>query len=415
MKKLGLDEATWTYRFKCEGRVYTLVKRNKCRDGAWWLATAIRGKRIVRSLDTNLAAVAETKAISQYIRQAKAGNTEAIEKSKLRDQYSPLSKVMAVYQELCIGKVDPNTVRQNINSLRLVVRRGLGKESMTDEAVGALSSAVLTGKLVSDFEDWMARAAVIQERDLESNKRSVAAYLRHAKSFFKETALPRYPEKGVKLPDLKGFMDRAVEPASKLVRLPPSDKLLEATFEGAMELRKTDRPAYIAWLLGLCSLRRGEIAQAKWTWLSELNGAQFIVLPSDMTKSGATRMVPIDPRVVGELEEFKAIRCRGLDADEESFILPSPNIGQGKPNCRLRAQNVFKRANEFMRACGWKTNHTLHEMRALYLMWVRDSFGLDSAQAVAGHSSSTTTQNSYVGLKGVKGVTITLPLQLGGG
>ena len=89
------------------------------------------------------------------------------------------------------------------------------------------------------------------------------------------------------------------------------------------------------------------------------------------------------------------MRCVGLDADEEQFVLPSPRIGQGRPNCRLRAQNVFKRANEFMRQQGWQTNHTLHEMRALALGLVRDNYGLDAAQAVAGHSDQRTTQAHY--------------------
>lgn len=67
-----------------------------------------------------------------------------------------------------------------------------------------------------------------------------------------------------------------------------------------------------------------------------------------------------------------------------------------------------------MRARGWRTRKTLHEMRALYLMWVRDSYGLDTAQAVAGHSDQRTTQQNYTGQKAVKGVTITLPLVLAG-
>src|SRR5882762_5836603 len=354
-KKLGLDETTWTYRFKFEGKRYTLLKRNKSRDGTWWIETVIRGRRIVRSLETNIAVAAEQRAIVKHIKPAKLGNWAAVADKKLRDDYANLGAVLAAYQPLSVGLVSPLTVRNNVNSFRLVVRRGLGHDGMTNEAVGSLSSSVLTGKLVADFESWMATQAVAQGRDVESNKRSVAGYLRQARSLFKATALPRYAEKDVKLADVSQFMERQVERAAKIIRQAPDDNLLTQTFTAAQELRKTDRPAYLAFLLGLCSLRRGEISRMKWNWIVQHHGRHCILVPAEETKSGAARMVPIDARVVQELDAYKPMRCVGLDADEEQFVLPSPRIGQSKPTCRLRAQNVFKRTNEFMRQQGWKT------------------------------------------------------------
>jgi integrase len=411
--KLGLDANTWTYRFKFEGHRYTLIKRNHSRDGAWWIQCVHAGKRIVRSLDTNIAAAAEQRAIAQFIKPAKAGNWAALQENKLRDDCARIGSVLACYQELCVGRTSPLTVRNNLNGFRLVVRRGLGNDGMTDEAVNMLPSSVLTGKLVADFEDWMARQAVAQGRDLEANKRSVESYLRHARSIFKATAVPRYAEKGIKLADVSGFMTRQVERAAKLVRQAPDDKLLARTFEAAQKLRLEDRPAYVALLLGMCSLRRGEIARAKWSWIVEHAGRHYLLLPAHETKSGAARTVPVDPRVIQELQDYKVQRCVGLDLEEEQFVLPSPRLGRGGPHCRLRAQNVFKRLNNWMRLQGWTTNHTLHEMRALALGLVRDTYGLDTAQAVAGHSDQRTTQAHYVGLKSVKDVSIVLPLVVG--
>lgn len=390
-----------------------MFKREPGRDGNWWIEVVIHGKRIQRSLDTNSAAAAMARAQSEIIAPAKVGRLEPV-RPVVEEKFASIGVVMATYREICIGKLPDNTVRANLNSFRLVVRRGLGNDFMTDEAVAALSSSVLSGKLISEFEDWMARKAVVEKRDIEANKRSVEGYIRQARSLFKKTALPRYGEKGVKLPDLDGFMTRAVEKGAKVVKIPPSDELLKATFDEVEKLKKEDIEAFVAWLLCLSSLRRREAGLARFEWIVRTEGRACLVVPPDVAKSDAGRIVPIDERVAEEIEAFRVRRQVGLNEKDERYILPSPRIGQGGPDCRLRAQNIFKRASKWMRARGWRTRKTLHEMRALYLMWVRDSYGLDTAQAVAGHSDQRTTQQNYTGQKAVKGVTITLPLVLAG-
>jgi integrase len=46
---------------------------------------------------------------------------------------------------------------------------------------------------------------------------------------------------------------------------------------------------------------------------------------------------------------------------------------------------------------------------------IRDDYGMDTTQAVAGHADQRTTQGHYVGQKSTKGITIALPLQIGDG
>ena len=412
-KKLGLDPATWSYRFKFEGHIYTLIKRNPTKDGAYWLRMIQDGKPVVRSLDTNIAATAEQRAVEKFIKPAKAGQWAVIAPPKAPTEYARLGAVLACYQELCVGRTPPLTVRNNRNSFRLLVRRGKGDDGMTDAAVDALPASVLTGTLVSDFEDWMARQAVAQGRELQSNKRTVTSYLRHARSLFKRSVLPRYAEKGVKLPDVSGFMQRAVERAHTVEPLPPSDELVKATLDAVPALRAADRPAYIAWLLGLSSLRRGEIGKMKWDWLQKVNNNPVIRLPGNQQKGKLDKLVPIDSRVAQELEDYKPQRVLGLNPEEETYVLPSPNLGQGGPHCRLRAQNVFKRVNKWMRSLGWTTNHTLHEMRRLAGILFMRQHGLDKTQPFMRHADRRTTQNSYVGMEAIEGITIDLPLQIG--
>lgn len=392
-----------------------LVKRNPTRDGVWWLDIVIKGRRYKQSLGTNVAAAAAELAWKQLIEPARAGRwTIADARAEQRAEQAvtnvaSIGEVLAMYQTLCVGKVSPMTVRNNLNAMRLIVRRGLANENMRVEDIDRQSSAVLTGKLVAEFEDYMARAAVALGRDLESNKRSVAGYLRQARSVFKATALPRYAEKGLRLPDVTPFMARAVESAVVAERQPVSDELLAKTRAGAKELREVDRPAYIAWLLGFSTLRRSEIGRMQWSWLTWTDGQPRIRVPSQ-SKGKREALVPVDELVARELAEYQAMRQIGVNPDEEAFVLPSPRCGQGGPMVRMRSQNVFKRVNAWMREMGWTTNHTLHEMRSLTLSLVRDEHGLDTAQAFGRHKDQRTTQQSYVGQKSLKGVVVKLAL-----
>src|SRR5262245_41507776 len=99
--KLGLNEANWTYRFICDGKRYTLVKRDQAKSGSWYLAAIIRGERICRSLETSSALAAEKRATTEIIRPAKAGNWTQVAKPARRE-VSNLGKVVAVYREMCV-------------------------------------------------------------------------------------------------------------------------------------------------------------------------------------------------------------------------------------------------------------------------------------------------------------------------
>ncbi|MFM1770375.1 MAG: hypothetical protein RJA22_2904 [Verrucomicrobiota bacterium] len=399
------------HQFRFQGRLFTLVKRDPGRMSPWHLNAMIRRKRIRVSLETNVAIAAEKLAIGNYLEPALRNGVvrRRIEKPAAAPTGSTLGKILSTYGEICRGKLNDQTCHHNCTSFRLVIRRGLRNDSMTNEAIDALPASVLTGKLVADFEDYMAKAGLAAHRDRESTKRTVAGYLRQARSLFKRTTLPRYAELGVALPDLTGFMTRATERAIVAERVPPDDEVLEATLKAGPQLRESDRDAYIAWLLGFSSLRRGECSRMEWTWLSRVNGIPHIRVPAN-SKGRREALIPIDERLWAELEDYRKRRQRGIDADEERYVLPSPRIGQGGPGARLRAQNVFRRVNKWMRALGWTTNHTMHEMRALILSRIRDDYGLDTAQAFGRHKDQRTTQQSYVGSKSLKDVRVRLPV-----
>ncbi|HKQ39517.1 MAG TPA: site-specific integrase, partial [Verrucomicrobiae bacterium] len=399
--KDGLDSATWTYRFKHAGRKYKLFKRTKSRDGAWNIDVVVHGRRIPRSLETNNAAAAVQRAIQQYIEPAKSGRWQTVEKNKARTIFAHIGDVLRLYHQISQGEMKLKTVRINEGTLRLVVRRGLGDDTMMDAKVDEHSTAVLTGKLVGDFEEWMSKDAIATGRNPESNKRSVRAYLRQARSIFKGLNLERFKERGIHLPDLTEFLKRRTARPARLVRSPAADDLLRRTFEASKKLRQEDPRAYIAWLLGLSTLRRGEVRAMKWNWLTTVDGVPVVAIPPDMDKSKTGRLVPLDPNV---MKELIAYRKRG--EAEDGYVLSSPGFRGGD----FRAEGVFSTVDAWMRQLGWKTNHTLHEMRAYGLAKLRDEYGIDTAQAVAGHEDAETTKNHYVGAKSVKGVRVALPL-----
>ena len=77
-KKHGLVSTDpWKWKFKFEGKTYSLVKRNQSRDGSWHLDCIVRGQRIAKSLGTNQGDAAAARAIAEYIRPAKQVKLEA--------------------------------------------------------------------------------------------------------------------------------------------------------------------------------------------------------------------------------------------------------------------------------------------------------------------------------------------------
>ena len=393
-----------------------MFKLNGGRDEAWQIDVTIKGHRIKRSLDTNIAEAAQSKAINDFIRPAKSGQWNAVQQTRLKSDFALLGEVIDTFSRL--ADCDPFVARGYKVTFWRVVRRGLGDEGMSEQKLREQSSSVLTGALVSAFEEWMRADATAHKRDGNSTKRSVAADLRNARAVFKKDLRPRYRELGLKLPDLSDFMERATSRAPRLMKLPAPDELLARTFAAAEALRSVDRAAYVAWLLGVSSLRRREVSLSKWSWMQRLDGRPYLVLDAASTKSGSTRAVAVDELVLRELEEYRAYREFGANGESgtqpvanqskdfgaREFILPGP-VG-----VRLRGQSIFRRVDAWMRALGWTTNHTMHELRAYAVRRVRRDYGIEAAQAQAGHADQRTTIEHYAGERGVEDVTVSLPM-----
>lgn len=346
--------------------------------------------------------------------------------------YATIGEVIVKFKELALGAIDAVTVRNSVSALRLVVRRGLGQDEWTPEQVDRESTLVLTGGLVEGFERWYLKAAAGEQEREEAAKRTVGSYLRQARSLFKSKRLKGYERAGLVLPKLTEFLEEETEVAARAEKMPPNDALLAKTFAAAKGLREADPVGYICWLLAVCSLRRGEISFLEAGWLVEQGGQAGILVPRSIAKSRVDRFVPVDGWISKELnawavqvavDHLEKLRAKpGAVDDGHRYLLPAvrrpraaaPRV-QGLTESRptgLRAPEVFKRVNAWMRGLGWETNHTLHEMRAYFLREADKQHGIGVAQALAGHADRRTTEQHYIGQRHIGTVQVKLP-QLG--
>jgi integrase len=256
---------------------------------------------------------------------------------------------------------------------------------------------------------------------------SINAFARFARSIFKEKFRKTYVRDcGLALPDVSEFCNEELAaPARHVKEAPPLD-LVEKTFQEANKLRASDRDAYIAFLLTMCSLRRGEAQQMQWDWIL---WEQRAVRVPRASKSKVVRLVPVPAPVLEELRQYRALRTASIEEQlqhmdprrparaeatrarleaDRAFVLPAGT--KWNPGNKSRANWVLDRVDALMRGCGWETQHTVHELRAYYLRHLRQTFGLEVAGEAGGHADLRVTRTHYTGLLDVSAINVPMPL-----
>lgn len=382
---INVVEDLWVRRFKVDGRTYRIFKRVPSKDAPYQLRCEIYGRLLKRSLGTNNGATAEAIA-AKLIRKARERRWDAIDLTRARaiNAVATIGEIIAAYRNLTTGLIAERTQRDNISSLRLLVKRGLERE-MDETSIDALRTSELTSKLIRDFKRVSARDGSNAE-DPESAKRSVNSRLRQARSVFtKEMLTAYYADRELLLTDLKPFLTEPGFRAAKAKYVPPDDQLMQQMFSSLRQFRRADPFAYLAWLLSYgCGLRRGEIAQLKWSTLVEKDGAGILQL-SARQKNKRQADVPVPRRVWALLKVFRK-HATG------EYVLPSP-----REDSKLRGQNIFRRVYSWMRSHGWTRRKCLHEMRKYLGYRVRQQFGLEAAQGMLRHENQSTTEDYYSG------------------
>ncbi len=395
------------------------VPTNLEKIGRWYhFRKQVDGETIRVALKTTDKGVAVKRARA-LAEQELTKRWESVMGLAVHKPYATIGEVALKFREITVGAIDEGTARNSVSALRLVVRRGLGKDELTPEQVDQESTLVLTGGLVENFERWYLKAAAGDPEREETAKGTVESYLRQARSVFKSKRLKGYERAGLVLPKLTEFLEEETEAPARQEKIPPSDELLKRTFEGAQKFRAKDPAGYICWLLSVCSLRRGEIMFMETSWLVEQDGHPGILAPRAITKSRVDRFIPVDDWIAKELkawvETVKEVNGHWYMLPSQSWrrrgLAPVPAGSEPRP-LKSRAASVIKRVNNWMRAMGWETNHTLHEMRAYFLREADKQHGIKITQALAGHADQRTTEQNYIGQRHIGTVQVKLP-QLG--
>jgi integrase len=348
--------------------------------GNYYLRSEREGKEVYQSLKTPNKVLAQTRA-KAILAALDAGKFDAVMQTRTRSDLAKLEEIEAAYKKAAqLRSLKPSTVRDNLASLRRVV----GVEARSEDWDG-LRVSVLSRDLVKAFVDGrMPEDAAPDE--LMAWKRTMRTTLRMARSVFSKWALEEYEAQGLKLPDLKAFMQTegvsSKGVAKKYVR--PPEELVQATLRAAREL-KAERPQlYAVFLLVYpLALRASEAANARPEWIQERGGAWEINVPVDgrfMTKSAQHRVIPCHEEVAKGLLAMAA-------SHQSGYILPGSS--------RSRLMLVGRVFAAWMRDLGWTRPKCAHELRALQgCRWFTER-GCEVAQQLLGHRSVSTTCAHY--------------------
>ncbi len=388
---------TPSHSFKYQGRAFKLAKLREDRDAPWYTEFQLKGKRWHVSLETNVAKVAQERAIARIIEPGLAGR-EVLgsgASAPVPARVASIGELIAAYEVVRVGFVGDRAAADYIGALRRVVRLALGKPGLTDEEIGAMRTDILTPALVLDFEAAMLKRAAGDIEAEESAKRSVRTYYTAVCSLIREKWLPRYKATGLHLPEatLAEFRKARgnLETPAALDKQPQAPEV-RAAVERLINRCLVDQPAHGALLLlGWCSLRLGEALRARVEWIHDWNGSARIVLPAT-TKGKRPRAVPISAQVASMLRA-------GAGAD--GFLVPMQ--AARNRHCRL-----VREVASMLRACGVDARKRFHELRAERARMEIGEHGPQVVQTLLGHSDIRTTMEHYAG-RSLGGLVIDLP------
>lgn len=234
------------------------------------VAKQIAGKRYLRRVQVlrelapdeipTKAMIAQAVAWAVKFEEAvRAGKWEIVRASKDRREVATVEELTREYQRAAgrLGRPSEFTVTRNVSSFLLILRRGLGSETVEKRAL-----TVLEGGLVRKFADAML--AGVAKEDQDSRRRTIVSYLNQARSLLSPRMLQEYGD--LELPDFKGFMERAGTVAPQVSKRPFTDA--EVTIIKAGAKLEAERPdLYPVWFLAYhCALRAGEISQVRREW-----------------------------------------------------------------------------------------------------------------------------------------------------
>ncbi len=304
-----------------------------------------------------------------------------------------LEAVETAYRSGSAGRIDPNTIQQNILSLRNLIRRATG----TDKTPSQIPIQILDGDIVHKFKKAILdETAAFDDAARRSRMRTANSMMRHCRSIFSSDMRSIYRrDHQLEIPaTIDTFMTEPefTEVAkSKNDYWMPPDSLLHTTFTELEKLRTTNQNAYVAvWLAIGFGLRKEEIGGVRRRNFIIIQGQPILELEEvwirhrsrNSTKNGDVR--PRIPCTNGAWAKLEAI-INATPSDD--YLLT------GTPTTRLDV--TFRDISAWMRGLGWRTQKTVHEFRAYGGCQVAMRDGIYQCSKWMRHSSVSVTERHY--------------------
>jgi len=392
--------ARWNKQFRFSGRTWTIIKRKDAEAAPYWLDVRIHGRRIKRSLETNVAKVAQARAIQHYLQPALAGRWDEIEADAARGRaVASLGEVCARYLGCPLVRAGARARRENVNALRRIVRAGLGLGDQSE--VDGRPVSVLSRGLVRAYQ--AGRLALAGEDRLARDRQAITANstLRQARSVFGTRVMALEVYEGLELGDLSGFMraPKLDELKRDHYELPPAEDV--ARLLADLETLAKERPEL--WLVAVMAmqtgLRRSELVAARWRWI-EPNAVRVRFEPDFVPKGKKERLVPVDAGVLAQVRRVAVEQ--GWPVGDGDFILPGASL-----SARME---LFRELGAWMKGHGWTRRQKAHELRKIYASVITASAGAYVAKVALGHQDIRTTER-YAARPAIQPVDVAAALQ----
>lgn len=368
--------------------------------GGWWhFVCEWRGRRIRRATRTTDAGLA---------RKLRDTWMEEIWREGMLPEQPAVNAAVTVGEILDAfeaGPLDSSAAhrRRVCNIVRSIVRT-----VHPDRDPNAMDQAVLSEATVAGWR--RARLAAAQAVEATEGqaagarlKASANSLLNQAAALFSSDAVALFRERGLAVTVADGWRAacraRSFKVASARARWEaPAPAVVRAVLVGAGELlaagavqrpednatpaedQRRNLALAVALMLG-GGLRKGEVHQLRWDWISDA-GADWSIAAPIATKDGSGRL---NQRVQGWALDLCGVRSLRMES--------GPILGGHETE---RREMVFRRLSDWMRGLGWTAQKTAHGLRDLAISIVIAQTGSAwEGQGFARHSSVTVTESHY--------------------
>jgi integrase len=312
-----------------------------------------------------------------------------------RQMIATIGEIITAFDLDAAGRdMQTDSVYKACSSLRNLLKTTLGLK--TREEADALSSSILTAKLLQDYQAAKIKTAK-DARDggpdaLGRALTTAASTVNQARSVVSERALREKRMRELRLPDLAEFRAWKPDGSTRKLRKPVDDDTI-ARLRDAIDDMWFHHPK--RWLaLALCGnlgLRRGSAVMARWTWVLRIAGKHRIYLLK--TDEAAPKGNEYSVEIVDSLwTDMNAVRDTGSD-----YIIP------GKT--REERDAVLQENVQWLRDLGLDVGKPNHELRAIFAQAMRREYGRDAASEALGHGDKNLV-DVYTGRGASKGVRV---------